>query len=77
MDHPPTSIITEQKSTVNDIIKQVDQSVHQSEHESFLLTEVIQILYLGNWLCRLIPDLSSRSVGTNLTLVWHWQVILD
>ena len=77
MDHPPTSTITEQESTVDGIIKQVDRSVHRSEHESFLLTEVIQISYLGNWSCRLIPDLSSRSVGTNLTLVWRWQVILD
>jgi hypothetical protein len=49
MAQPPASNTTECERTLDDIIKEVERSVHISEAESFLLTEVIQIPYLGHW----------------------------
>jgi hypothetical protein len=38
MDRLPTSTTTERESTLDEIIKQVERSVHRSEAESFVLT---------------------------------------
>ena len=63
--------------TLDDIIEEVKRSVPRSEYESFLLTQTIQISYLGHWSCQLILVLFPRSVSTNLSLVWRWKVVPD
>jgi hypothetical protein len=51
MAQPLAFNTTECERTLEDIIKEVERSVHImiSETQSFLLTEVIQIPYLGHW----------------------------
>jgi hypothetical protein len=74
----PALSTTEQEGTLDDIIKEVERSVHRSEAQSFLLTEVTQISYLGDWSCQLIPVLSHLchlSLSTNRILVWRWKVV--